>query len=174
MEKQINKEFYQSAMQKGTMLGVVWSIMYLLLFAGTANMFAISLCLTLYMASPFIAARLAIKYRREECNNQISYLQALIFLIYMYICATLLTTFVTYIYFAFIDGGTFFMTLQNMLEEVARTAGTDELLAQQIEQTNKIIEQTTTNNLVWQVMNNNLISSTIMPIIIAVFVKRKV
>lgn len=173
MNTQTDKDFYQGAMRKGTILGAVWSIMYISLFAGATNMFSLSLCLTLYIASPFIATKLAIKYRNEECGNTMSYAQAWIFVVYMYICATLLSTFVTYLYFAFIDGGTFFMALQNMLDESARLAETDEQFIQQIEQTKNIIEQATTSNFVWQIMSNNLLSTTIMPIIIAVFVKRK-
>ena len=77
------------------------------------------------------------------------------------------------IYFAFFDDGTFIMTLQKMLEESMKIAGTDELLIQQIEQTKNIIEKTTTNDFVWQMMNNNLLNTTILPMIIAIFVKRK-
>ena len=127
MDTPINKEFYQGAMRCGTALGAVWSIMYLLLFAGATSMLSISLCLTLYIASPFIAARYAAGYRRKECDNAMSYLQAWIFLLYMYICATLLSALVIYIYFSYIDGGAFFMTLQKMLDESMKIAGTDEL-----------------------------------------------
>lgn len=168
----INKEFYQSAMRCGTALGAVWSIMYLLLFAGATSMLSISLCLTLYIASPFIAARYAAGYRRKECDNAMSYMQAWIFLLYMYICATLLSALVIYIYFSYIDGGAFFMTLQKMLDESMKIAGTDELMIKQIEQTKNIIENTTTSDFVWQLMNNNLLSTTILPAIIAFFVKR--
>ena len=173
MDARINKDFYQGAMYSGTMLGAVWSIMYLLLFTGTTNLFSILISLSLYFASPFIAAQSAIRYRRKECDNTMSYIQAWIFVLYMYICATLLSTFITYIYFAFFDDGTFIMTLQKMLEESMKIAGTDELLIQQIEQTKNIIEKTTTNDFVWQMMNNNLLNTTILPMIIAIFVKRK-
>ena len=146
MDTRINKDFYQGAMYSGTMLGAVWNIMYLLLFTGTTHLFSILISLSLYFASPFIAAQSAIRYRRKECDNTMSYIQAWIFVLYMYICATLLSTFITYIYFVFFDDGTFIMTLQKMLEESMKIAGTDELLIQQIEQTKNIIEKTTTNN----------------------------
>ena len=100
------------------------------------------------------------------------YLQAWIFLLYMYICATLLSALVIYIYFSYIDGGAFFMTLQKMLDESMKIAGTDELMIKQIEQTKNLIENTTTSDFVWQLMNNNLLSTTILPAIIAFFVKR--
>ena len=59
-----------------------------------------------------------------------------------------------------------------MLDESMKIAGTDELMIKQIEQTKNIIENTTTSDFVWQLMNNNLLSTTILPAIIAFFVKR--
>ena len=173
MNSQTKKEFYQGAMRKGTVLGAVWSIMYLMFFTGTTNALSLLLCAVLFFASPFIAAQNAIKYRKQECGNTMNYMQAWIFVWYMYICATLLSTFATYLYFAFIDGGAFFMTLQNILDESAKLAGADELLLQQIEQTKNIIENTSTNNFVWQIMSNNLFNTTLLPFVIALFVKRK-
>ena len=173
MNIQTNKEFYQGAMYNGTILGAVWSITYLMLFTGITNMLSLLLVTALYIASPFIAAKLAIKYRRKECNNAMNYIQAWSFLLYMYICATLLSALIAYAYFAFLDEGTFFMTLQSILEETKQIAGTDEMLLQQIEQTSNIIDQTTTSDFVWQIMNNNFFNTTIMPLVIAVFVKRK-
>lgn len=166
------KEFYQAAMRNGTLLGALWSVIYLLLFVGTSNIACMLLCLALFFSSPFVAARLAATYRRKELNDTMPYLMAMIFLFYMYICATLLSTLVSYIYLSFFDGGIFFATLQGMLEESASIAGTDAQLAQQIEQTISIIENTTTNDLVWQLMNNNLMNATILPLIIAIFVKK--
>ena len=173
MNTQINKDFYQGAMYNGTILGAVWSITYLLLIAGTTSMTSLFLCLTLYLASPFIAAKLAVKYRRNECDDTMSYLQAWTFILYMYICATLLSTLITYIYFSFFDNGTFLTTLQKILEESMNVAGTDEQLIKQIEQTQNIIDRTTSSDLVWQIMSNNLTNTTILPVIIAIFVKRK-
>jgi hypothetical protein len=45
-------------------------------------------------------------------------------------------------------------------------------MIKQIEQTKNLIENTTTSDFVWQLMNNNLLSTTILPAIIAFFVKR--
>ena len=170
---QTNKEFYQEAMRYGTTLGAVWSVTYLLLFVGVTNTTATFLFSLFYMASPFIAANLAIKYRKKECDNTMSYMQAWVFVWYMYICATLLSTLVAYIYFAFIDGGTFFASLQNILEESKNLLADDELLTQQMEQTINLIGQTTTNTFVWNIMSTSLFNSTFIPLVIALFVKRK-
>lgn len=168
------KEFYQGAMSNGTILGVAWSIMYLSLFAGTTNMFFLSLSMALFISSPFMAAKLAIIFRKKSCGDAMSYIQAWIFTFYMYISATLLSTLVTYIYFHFIDGGSFVMTLKGMFDEAIRVAGSDKLLTEQLEQTRTMLENTATSNFVWQLMNNNLMNATILPLIIAFFVKRKI
>ena len=166
------KEFYQGAMYNGTLLGVAWSIMYLLLFAGTKSSIALSFCVALFFASPFIATKLAINFRRKECDNTMSYLQAWTFTFYMYICATLLSALVTYIFFRFIDGGTFFMTVHGMLDETMKIADTDEQLIQQIEQTKTLLNQITTREFVWQLMNNNLFNATFLPLVLALFIKK--
>lgn len=166
------KEFYQGAMFCGTLLGGVWSLMYLLLFAGTTNTIALLLCMVLFFSSPIMAIRIANAYRKKACNDTMTYLQAWNFTFYMYICATLLSTLISFIYFRFFDGGEFFMTIQTLLEETMRVADTDQALTQQIEQTKNIIEQTTTSSFVWQIMSNNLTNSIILPLIIAIFVKK--
>lgn len=168
-----NKDFYQGALYNGTLLGAVWSIMYLLLFAATTSIPAMFLCMILFFASPFIAAKFAIRHRKKELDNTMTYMQAWIFMFYMYISATLLSALVSYIYFRFIDGGTFFITLNTILDESMKVAGTDGQLLQQVEQTKAIIDKTSTSDFVWQLMNNNLMNATIMPLVIALFVKKK-
>ena len=170
MNEETRKNFHQSAMRNGTILGAVWSIMYLLLFAGTTNMLALTLCMILYVASPFIAGGMAIKFRRNACNDRIGYLPAFSHLLYTYICATLLSTLAVYIYFAFFDNGAFFSTIYGMFDEIGKVA--DDALAQQIDQTRKIIDNTTTSSITWQLMNNNFVNTAIMPLVIAIFVKK--
>ncbi|MBQ8336418.1 MAG: DUF4199 domain-containing protein [Bacteroidaceae bacterium] len=172
MSKANNKEFYQKAMYYGTWLGAAWSVMYLLLFAGTANMAALMICISLFFASPVIAVMSAITYRRRECNDTMSYIQAWIFIFYMYICASMLSALVAFIYFRFFDGGTFFMTLQGMIDESMKLPGADAALTGQLEQTSKILEQTTTADFVWQLLSNNLTNTTIFPFILALFAKK--
>lgn len=166
------KDFYQGAMYNGTLLGALWSAMYLLLFAGVGSTISMFLCLVLFFLSPFIAVKLAVYFRRKECDDTMSYLQAWLFTFYMYICATLLSTLVSFIYFRFIDGGTFLMSLQNMIEEAMKLAATNELLVQQYEQTMTLIAQITERDIVWQLMNNNLLNATFLSLVLALFIKK--
>lgn len=167
-----NREFYQKAMYCGTILGGVWSVMYLLLFAGTASMPALMVCMSLFFASPAIAVMLAVNYRKKECNDSMGYMQAWVFLFYMYICASMLSALVTFIYFRFLDNGIFFMTLQGMIEESMRLPGADAALTEQLRSALETLEQTTATDFVWQLMSNNFLSATFTPLILAIFVRK--
>lgn len=173
MNTAVNNDFYQKAMLCGTILGGVWSVMYLLLFAGTTSMPALYLCMFLFFASPVIAVMLATNYRRKECDNAMSYLQAWIFIFYMYLCASLLSALVSFIYFRFLDSGMFFMTLQGMLAEITEMPNADAALVQQMQEAAKVLEQTTPTSFVWQLMSNNFMNATIIPLILAIFVRKK-
>lgn len=166
------KDFYQGAMYNGTLLGAVWSAMYILLFAGTTNLMSLFLCMVLFFSSPIIAVQLAGRFRKKECSDTMSYINAWSFVFYMYICATLLSALVSFLYFELIDGGRFFMRIQSMLEASMNAPGIDSTMTGQIEQTIKIIEQTTTSEFVWQMMSNNFFNAMILPVILALFVKR--
>ena len=166
------KDFYQSAMYYGTMLGIVWSVMYILFFAGMESMTMLLACSALFFASPFIAIYFAVKYRKEECNDNMSFIQAWIFMFYMYICAGLLSALISFLYLRFIDGGAFFMSLQEILQAGAKLAEADEAMKQQIQAALEMTEGLTPGNFVWQQLSNNLFTTTVLPLVLAIFVRK--
>lgn len=166
------KDFYQRAMYYGTMLGIVWSVMYILFFAGMESMTMLLACSALFFASPFIAIYFAVKYRKEECNDNMNFTQAWIFMFYMYICAGLLSALVSFLYLRFIDGGTFFMSLQEILQAGAELSGSDEAMMQQIQTALEVLEGLTPGNFVWQQLSNNLFNTSVLPLALAIFVRK--
>ena len=58
------------------------------------------------------------------------------------------------------------------LEETEEYLYSAHQMTQQIKETQNIIDNATTGSFVWQIMNNNLVSSPIMPLVIAIFVKK--
>ena len=173
MERQSNNRgFYHSAMYYGTMLGIIWSIMYVLMFIGLKSPVLLLTCIALFIGSPFFAASFAKKYRRNECGNCMRYMQAFTFLYWMYICASLLSTLAMFLYFRFIDNGMFFATMQEILTASMNLPGIDETYRQQAEQALQIIRETTTSEFTWQILGNNILNSSILPFIIAIFVRR--
>lgn len=159
-------------MYYGTILGIIWSIMYLLMFAGLKSPVLLLTCIALFIGSPFFAASFAKKYRRNECGNCMRYMQAFTFLYWMYICASLLSTLAMFLYFRFIDNGMFFATMQEILTASMNLPGIDETYRQQAEQALQIIRETTTSEFTWQILGNNIVNSSILPFIIAIFVRR--
>lgn len=159
-------------MYYGTMLGIIWSIMYVLMFIGLKSPVLLLTCIALFIGSPFFAASFAKKYRRNECGNCMRYMQAFTFLYWMYICASLLSTLAMFLYFRFIDNGMFFATMQEILTASMNLPGIDETYRQQAEQALQIIRETTTSEFTWQILGNNILNSSILPFIIAIFVRR--
>lgn len=173
MEAAYNKkDFYQSSMYYGTMLGIVWSIMYILFFTGISSMTGLLACFSLFVASPFIAMSFAKKYRKEECNDIMNFRKAWIFLFYMYVCAGMFSAFVSFIYLRFIDNGTFFMSMQEILKAGAELPGTDEAMKQQIQAALEALASITPGNFVWQLLSNNMFNTSVLPLIIALFVRK--
>ena len=159
-------------MYYGTMLGIIWSIMYVLMFIGLKSPVLLLTCIALFIGSPFFAASFAKKYRRNECGNCIRYMQAFTFLYWMYICACLLSALVMFLYFRFIDNGMFFATIQEVLTASMNFPGIDEAYRQQAELSLQTIQNSTTSEFVWYILGNNIFNASILPLIIAIFVRR--
>jgi hypothetical protein len=166
-----NTALYHNAMRYGTLLGAIWSIMYILMFIGVGNTL-LSICfIILFIGSPFIAAALANRYKKKECNGCLKYMQAWVFTYCMYICASILSAVVMLIYLKYIDNGMFFSSIQEILEEFIKIPGLDTATIQQLEAASTIITNTTTNDFVWEQLSNNILSASLLPFIIAIFVR---
>ena len=66
----------------------------------------------------------------------------------------------------------FFATMQEILTASMNLPGIDETYRQQAEQALQIIRETTTSEFTWQILGNNILNSSILPFIIAIFVRR--
>ena len=173
MEAAYNKkDFYHSSMYYGTMLGIVWSVMYILLFAGTGSITMLMFSSALFFASPFIAISFARKHRREDCNDTMTFTQAWIFMFYMYICASMFSALVSFVYLRFIDNGAFFMSLQSILQAGAELQGTDEVMKQQIKELSDTIGNTSPTDFVWQLLSNSMFNTSVLPLALAIFVRK--
>ena len=173
MAENIDKKgFYQSAMYHGTLLGVVWCVMYVMLIAGSSNLMMLLISSSLGIASPFIAAYFAKKYRREVCGNIIPYPRALLYLIIMYLCATLLSTVILFIYINYIDDGSFMNILHESIAILQDTPEVDKYTAALLEEISVMFQKMGPSDFVWQIMDGNISNSIILPLIIAIFVRK--
>lgn len=166
------KSFYQGAMQQGTILGVAWSMIFILIFVGTNSIPMLFTSMLIYMSSPVIAGVLATRYRKTEYNNTMSYMQAWGFVFYMYIFASIFSAFVIFAYLKWVDNGAFFHTIQQMLTESMNTPGLPESIKLQFEATSNEISRTTPIDFTWIILNSSISNACFLPFIIAIFVRK--
>lgn len=95
----------QYAMLFGTYLGGFWILKFVLFPLGLTVPFLSFLFLGLTLCVPFMGYYYVRMYRNVACGGNISFLQAWIFTVFMYMFAALLTAVAHYIYFRFIDHG---------------------------------------------------------------------
>jgi hypothetical protein len=172
MEQNNLKGFYHNAMRCGTYLGIVWAIMYILLFKSYTSQLFSMVAMALLMASPFIACRLVVGYRKSECGDRMEFPQAWAFLTCMYICATLFSTLTNYIFFNLIDQGALLMEMNDILSQIIVTPGIAVEEKAGLESLQDELSQLTSTDLVWQLLSNNIFSSVIMPPVIATFARK--
>ncbi|MBQ8674554.1 MAG: DUF4199 domain-containing protein [Bacteroides sp.] len=108
------------AMQFGTYMGIFWIVKFILFPLGMTHSFLSFLFLGLTVAVPFMGYRFARMYRDHFCEGAISFFQAYMFTLFMYMFAALLTAVAHYVYFRFIDQGFIINTLDSQIDQVAQ------------------------------------------------------
>lgn len=109
------------AMQLGTYIGGYWILKFILFPLGLTIPFLSLLFIVLTLGVPFIGYYYARMYRKQACENSISFVHAWIFTVSMYMFAALLVAVAHYIYFRFIDNGYIISTFESQLELLAQS-----------------------------------------------------
>ncbi len=172
-EKSYKNNFNSEAMYCGTMLGIFWILTSAIYIFGLSIPFLSSLFLMLLIASPFYAGFLAIKFRKHECNNSITFVKAWIFLLIMHLCASLLLAITQYIYLIYFDHGYLFGFVQEQINLVLELPDIDDATKELMEQTSELWSKITVKEIVIQLFYSNIMITGIITPIIAFFVKRK-
>lgn len=157
-------------MYYGTLLGVVWGLMYLSFFAFLSNrsMTMAFIYIALFFCSPFIAGKFATRYRDNSLEGIMTYGQAWRFIFYIYIFASLTSAVFNIVYFEFIENGTLFAALETYMNEMEKLPGIQETF---IGQYRELLDSFKQDN-VWMFLENDLTNSIILPTIIALFVRK--
>ena len=165
------KTFYHYAMRGGTQLGLLWIAMYASCIASFSSPIYSMFFLALNFSSPFYSARIAKKFRCEECNNTLPYSRAFTFVFIMYLCASLLSAVAQFIYFEFFDNG-FIMQLllqtSKILEENSAQFGN---VAIEFKKSVEMLLSLGTKGIVFNILSSNIMNGIILSAIIALFVK---
>lgn len=166
-----NINYTQKAMQLGTIFGLYWIATAIIYLLGLNNASLSVLFLAMITISPFLAGYLVIKFRKQECENRMSFLNAWTFLIVMYICASLLFALAQYIYFAFIDEGFFISFMQEQINALQQMPELDSATKDALQQIITLWGQMNTADIVLQFLSSNIMIAGILSPITAIFVK---
>ena len=172
MQEYSIKATSEKAMSYGTILGAVAILTNIFYLIGLKSALFSTLFLTLFIATPIIAGRLAIIYRKREKENKITLAEAWLFLMIMFVCAAILTALAQLIYFLFIDGGYFMSIILEQFDTIINMEGADAQLKEQFSATAEILKSLTPRNLVLQFFGTNLLFSPVITFIIAIFVRK--
>ena len=166
------KAMSERAMYHGTLFGFIMIVTNILYILGLKSPLCSTLFLGLTIASPFIAGRFAIAYRKQELGNSMTFSQAWLFLIIMYTCSAILTAVAQFVYFQYFDNGYF---MEFILEQFATLINSDEIdamLKNQFIETAELLKKLSTRDIVLQLFSTNIMIAPIITLIIAIFVRK--
>ena len=113
-------------------------------------------------------------YRNRFCGGYISFIQAWIFLIFMFLFASLLTSVAHYLYFQFIDHGYIVNTYIKMLNDTINTQQSAmEAYREPLQQITDLIGSMTPIDITMQLLSQNVFYGSILAIPIALFVMKR-
>lgn len=114
------------------------------------------------------------KYRERYCGGELSFLRGLVFSIYMYFFASLLTAAAHYIYFRFIDNGYLLGTYMEQLENLKSSlTGDMETSIDQLIQNLDIITSMSSLQLTLQLIFQNIFYGILLSLPTALLAMRK-
>lgn len=114
------------------------------------------------------------KYRERYCGGELSFLRGLVFSIYMYFFASLLTAAAHYIYFRFIDNGYLLGTYMEQLENLKSSlTGDMETSIDQLIQNLDIIASMSSLQLTLQLIFQNIFYGILLSLPTALLAMRK-
>ncbi len=174
MAKERSGSMMQGAMRAGTMMGVFWIVKFIFFPLGLGNLFLLMLFGVLTCAVPFIGYRLTRIFRDNTMGGLMSFSQAWVFGMWMYLFASMLTAVAHFVYFSFIDHGYVLSYYQNTLDAFAAAVPAGEkALVEQMQLALDVFYQFTPIDIVWQLLSQNVFYGSIIALITAPLVMRR-
>lgn len=171
-EKKIN--FQEDAMKYGTIMGIFWTIKFVLFPLGMENPLLLMAFFLLTLIVPVVGFFLVRQYRDRECEGILNFSRAFLFTSFMYMFAALFATIAHYIYFRYMDNGMIVNTYQNMLTQMSAVA-TDDLKPslEQFQEALDIIASLSPLEISIQLITQNIFYCTLIALPTALLVMRK-
>jgi hypothetical protein len=169
-----NINLRRHAMHFGTYMGIYWIAKFILFPLGLSNLFLMLLFFVLTIAVPFIGVHYARSFRDKICGGGITFMQSGIFMIFMYLFASLLAAIAHYIYFRYIDNGYVINTYTQMFEQIKSLPEVVEVFEQyHYQETLDEIRSMSAIEICVQLLYQNMLYCSILALITAPFVTKR-
>lgn len=169
-----SRSMMQGAMRAGTVMGVFMIVKFVFFPLGLGNIFLLTLFCVLTCAVPFVGYRLTRIYRDNSMGGLMSFSQAWVFGMWMYLFASMLVAVGHFVYFRFIDNGYVLNYYQDTIDALAAAVPAGEnALVEQLQLTLDVFYQFTPIDIVWQLLSQNVFYGSIIALITAPIVMRR-
>ena len=164
----------EGAMRYGTVMGIYWTLKFVLFPAGMKMPLLLTLFFIATLAVPVLGYMFVRKFRDKDCEGVISFSRAFLFTAFMYLFASLFATIIHYIYFRYMDNGLIINTYYAMLDQLG-AGSTGELAASigQFREALNVIAQLTPVEISLQLISQNIFYCVLIAIPTALLVMRK-
>jgi hypothetical protein len=167
------KNFQEAAMRYGTVMGIFWTLKFVLFPMGMQSPLLLMAFFLLTLIVPVAGFFLVRQYRDRECGGVLSFSRAFLFTSFMYLFAALFATIAHYVYFRYIDGGLIVNTYQDMLTQMEAIATADmKASLDQFQQALDIIASLSPLEISIQLITQNVFYCTLIALPTALLVKR--
>ena len=167
------KNFQEVAMRYGTVMGIFWTLKFVLFPMGMQSPLLLMAFFLLTLIVPVAGFFLVRQYRDRECGGVLSFSRAFLFTSFMYLFAALFATIAHYVYFRYIDGGLIVNTYQDMLTQMEAIATADmKASLDQLQQALDIIASLSPLEISIQLITQNVFYCTLIALPTALLVKR--
>ena len=167
------KNFQEAAMRYGTVMGIFWTLKFVLFPMGMQSPLLLMAFFLLTLIVPVAGFFLVRQYRDRECGGVLSFSRAFLFTSFMYLFAALFATIAHYVYFRYIDGGLIVNTYQDMITQMEAIATADmKASLDQFQQALDIISALSPLEISIQLITQNVFYCTLIALPTALLVKR--
>ena len=167
------KNFQEAAMRYGTMMGIFWTLKFVLFPLGMQSPLLLMAFFLLTLIVPVVGFFLVRQYRDRECGGVLPFSRAFLFTSFMYLFATLFVTIAHYIYFRYLDNGLIVETYQEMLTQMNTVATADmKASIEQFQQALDIIASLSPLEISIQLITQNVFYCTLIALPTALLVRK--
>lgn len=168
------RNFQEDAMRYGTIMGIFWTLKFILFPLGMENSLLLMTFFLLTLIVPVVGFFLVRQYRDRECEGTLNFSRAFLFTSFMYMFAALFATIAHYIYFRYLDNGMIVNTYQDMLTQMS-TVATDDLKPslEQFQEALDVIASLSPLEISIQLITQNIFYCTLIALPTALLVMRK-